>query len=51
MRLRCCMCVYVSRCARQRLVKNPPIVDRQRFGLVKIPLSLLGNGSIKTLPQ
>jgi hypothetical protein len=34
--------------ARQRIGKNPPIIARQRLGSEKIPLSLLGNGSIET---
>jgi hypothetical protein len=35
--------------ARQRLGKNPLIVARQRLG-EKVPLSLLGNGSVEALP-
>jgi hypothetical protein len=37
--------------ARQLLGKNPLIVARQRLGSVKIPVSLLGNGSVETLPR
>jgi hypothetical protein len=35
------MCLYVY----------PPIVARQRLGSLKIPQSLLGNGSVETLPR
>jgi hypothetical protein len=50
MRSRCYLCVCIPRIfARQRLGKNPLIVARQRFG--KNPLSLLGNGSVDTLPR
>jgi hypothetical protein len=56
MRSRCRLCVCVCLCippifAKQRLDKNPSIVARQRLGSGKIPLSLLGNGSLKTLPR
>jgi hypothetical protein len=36
--------------ARQWLDKNPPTVAKQWLGSVKIPLSLLGNGLVETLP-
>jgi hypothetical protein len=35
----------------QRFYKNPPIAARKLLGSVKIPLSLLGNGSEETLPR
>jgi hypothetical protein len=51
MRSRCfSVSVYPLVVARQRLGKNPLIVARQRLGK-KIPLSLLGNGSVETLPR
>jgi hypothetical protein len=66
MRSRCCLSACVCLCippivARQRLGKNLPIVARQRLGkspfivarqqLSIIRLSLLGNGSVETLPR
>jgi hypothetical protein len=64
MRSRYCLCVclcippcvarkHLGKCpilvARQRFGTNPLIVARQRVG--KNPPSLLGNGSVETLPQ
>jgi hypothetical protein len=54
MRLRCCLCLCV--CVRSCVcvcvcLCIPPIVARHRPGSVKIPLSLLGNGSVETLPR
>jgi hypothetical protein len=37
--------------AKQRLDENPSIVARQRLDSVKIPVLLLGNGSVETLPR
>jgi hypothetical protein len=62
MRSRCRPCVCISPIvARHQLCKNPPIVARKRLGknhfivarqrLDKNPLSLLGNGSVETLPR
>jgi hypothetical protein len=45
-RCRVCVCVCIPFIvATQRLSKSPLIVARQRLGK-KIPLSLLGNGSV-----
>jgi hypothetical protein len=38
-----CVCVCLS--------LYPPILARQRLGSVKVPLSLLGNGLVETLPR
>jgi hypothetical protein len=46
-----CVSVYPPIVARQRLFKYSHIVAKQRLGSVKIPLSLLGNGTVKTFPR
>jgi hypothetical protein len=47
MRSRCCLCIPLI-VARQQLGKNPLIAAKKMLGK-KIPLSLLGNGSVEKL--